>query len=123
MCLTSIRNTGSYTLLYQQWNILEEKEEKNSDKKKIIDDLVVFINKLQANNHYVILTIDTNETFEYGKGGVENIIPMTNLIDLIACNHDSKKIPNTYQRGEHIVDSIFACSNIFVHAASPYSVR
>ena len=40
----------------------------------MIDDLVVFINKLQAKNYNVILPIDMNESFEYGKGEVENLI-------------------------------------------------
>ena len=63
----------------------------------MIDDLVIFINKLQANNHDVILTIASNEPFEYCKGGIENLIPMTDLVDPIVCTNGLQDIPNTNQ--------------------------
>ena len=70
-------------------------------RKKIIDDLIVFINKLQANNHESILTVDVNETFESGKGGVTKLSSITNLVDPIACTHGFEDIPKSRQRGAH----------------------
>ena len=52
----------------------KRKERKNQIRNKMIDDLVVFINKLQAKNYNVILPIDMNESFEYGKGEVAKLI-------------------------------------------------
>ena len=53
----------------------------------MIDDLIFSINKSQADSHEVILTIDANEQFESGKGGVSKLIPMTKLVDPIAYTH------------------------------------
>ena len=68
--------------------MLEESGEKNIKiRSKMIDGLIVLINELQANNQEFILTIDSNEEFESGKGGVANLISMTELVDLIVCTH------------------------------------
>ena len=53
----------------------------------MIDDLIVLINKIQTDNHDVILMIDANEQFESGKGGVAKLISITKLVDPIACTH------------------------------------
>ena len=94
--------------------MLEEGGEKNIKIRfKMIDGLVVLINELQANNQEFILTIDANEQFESGKGGVANLISMTELVDQIACTHGLKNIRKTYQRGKKIIDFIFISPNIY----------
>ena len=65
----------------------------------MIDDLIVLINKIQTDNHDVILTIDANEQFESGKGGVAKLISMTKLVDPIAYTHGLQNMPHIYQRG------------------------
>ena len=72
----------------------------------MIDDLIILIMKLQADNHEVVLNIDTNASFDSGKGGVAKLISMTKLIDPIACTHGSKNSPNTHQRGTKRIDFI-----------------
>ena len=100
VCITTIRNAGSNTYFYQQLDRLEERREKQIDiRSKMIDDLIVLINKIQTDNHDVILTIDANEQFESGKGGVAKLISMTKLVDPIVCTHGLQNMPNIYQRG------------------------
>ena len=65
----------------------------------MIDDLIILIMRLQADNHEVDLNIDANKPFDSGKGGVAKLILMTKLVDLIAFTHGSKYILNTHQRG------------------------
>ena len=49
-------------------DILEEKGEKQiAIRSKLIDDLIVLIMKLRAENHEVVLNIDANEPFDSGK--------------------------------------------------------
>ena len=60
--------------------MLEEKGEKKIDiRNKMIDDLVVFTNKLQGVNHEVILMINANEPFNSGKGEVAKLISISDL--------------------------------------------
>ena len=80
--------------------MLEEKiKNKIQSRNKMIDNLVLFNNKLQTANHEVILTIDANESFQFGNGGVENLISIYNLVDPIACTNSSTNTLDTYQRG------------------------
>ena len=112
--LTTIRNTGPNTTFYQQWDMLEKKgENKIRIRTKMIDNLVVFINKLQAANHKIILTIDENDSYGSSKGGVAKLISITNIINPIACTHTLKDILNTYQRGSHKIDFIFISPKMF----------
>ena len=78
--------------------MLQERGEKKIEiRSKMIDDLIVLINKLQMNNHELILTIDANEQFESGKGGAAKLISMTKFVDPIACTHGLQIISDTYQ--------------------------
>ena len=68
ICLTTINNAGPNTAFCQQLDITEESgENKIQIRSKIIDDFIVLINKLQVDNHEVILTIDENEDFKSRK--------------------------------------------------------
>ena len=78
---TQRRSTHSF--LSTVGHIGRKGRKENQIRKKIIDDLIVFINKLQANNHEAILTVDVNETFESRKGGVTKLSSITNLVDPI----------------------------------------
>ena len=99
---------GPNTTFCQQWDILEEKGEKEiAIRAKIIEDLIILIMKLQVANHEVVLNIDANESFDSGKGGVAKLISSTKLVDPIACTHESTNIPNTHQRGTKRIDFIF----------------
>ena len=100
VCITTIRDARPNTAFCQQWDMLEEREETKIDIiSRMIDKLTVLINKLQTDNHEVILTIDANEQFKSGKGGVAKLILLTKLVDPIACTHRLQNISNTYQRG------------------------
>ena len=80
--------------------MLEEKGKKEIEiRAKMIDDLIILIIKLRAENHEVVLNIDANEPFESGKSGVVKLISMTKLVDPIAYTHELNNIPNTHQRG------------------------
>ena len=102
VCITTMKNSGSNTTFCQQWDMLEEKGEKDIEiRSKMINDIIILINKLQAENHEVVLTIDANESFDPGQGGVTKLISMTKLVDPISCTHGLKHIPNTHQRGQN----------------------
>ena len=79
--------------------MLEEKGENNIEiRSNMINNLIILINKLQEETHEVILTIDTNESFDSGQGRVEKLIYRTKRVDPISCTHGLKHIPNTHQR-------------------------
>ena len=79
----------------------------------MIDDLIILIMKLQADNHEVDLNIDANKPFDSGKGGVAKLILMTKLVDPIAFTHGSKYILNTHQRGTKRIDLIFISPKLY----------
>ena len=94
--------------------MLQERGEKKIEiRSKMIDDLIVLINKLQMNNHELILTIDANEQFESGKGGAAKLISMTKFVDPIACTHGLQIISDTYQWGTKRIDFIFTSSKMY----------
>ena len=54
--------TEIFTSTIQQWDMLEDiRQESTDSREKMIDNLILFINKLIAENHEVILLIDANE--------------------------------------------------------------
>ena len=68
--------------------MLEEKGKKEIEiRAKMIDDLIIVLMKLQADNYEVVLNIDANEPFDSGKCGVAKLISMTKLVDSIAYTH------------------------------------
>ena len=114
--------------------MLKKKGEKEiAIRAKMIDDLIILIIKLRAENHEVVLNIDANEPFESGKGGVVKLISMAKLVDPIVCTHGSNNIPNTHQRGTKRIDFIFifpkiskylrACGVTPFHQVSPSDHR
>ena len=88
VCLITIKNVGPNTVFCQQWDMLEEKGKKEIEiRAKMIDDLIIVLMKLQADNYEVVLNIDANEPFDSGKCGVAKLISMTKLVDSIAYTH------------------------------------
>ena len=79
----------------------------------MIDDLIIFIMKLQVENHEVVLNIDANEPFDSGKVRVGKLISMTKIVDPIACTHGSNNIPNMHQRGTKRIDFTFISPKIY----------
>ena len=71
-------------------------QESTDIRKKIIDDFTIFINKLIAENHEVILLIDANEPLTPGSR-IEILLKNTNMIDPITLRHGFRNIPNTHQ--------------------------
>ena len=118
LCLPCVfehyKKVGPTTAFYQQWGILEEKGKKQiAIRAKMIDDLIIYIMKLQADNHEVALNIDTNKSFDLEKGGLAKLISMNKLVDPIACTHGSKHIPNTDQRGTKRIYFIFVSQKLY----------
>ena len=91
-CIRTMKKIRTkHYVLSQQWDMLEEKGERDIDiRSKMINDIIILINKLQAENHEVVLTIDTNESFDPGQGGVTKLISMTDPVD-----------PIVHQRGQN----------------------
>ena len=84
--------------------MLEELEQESTDIwEKMIDDLTIFINKLIAENHEVILLIDANEPLTPGFG-IARLLESTNIIDPITLRHGFRNIPNTHQGGSQQID-------------------
>ena len=84
--------------------MLEELGQESTDiRGKMIDDLNIFINKLIAENHEVILFIDVNEPLTPGSG-IANLLKNTNIIDPITLRHGFRKTPNTHQSSSHRID-------------------
>ena len=114
VCLNTITTAGLNTAFCQQWDMLEEKgEQEIAIRAKMIDDLILLITKLQAENHEVVLNIDANKSFDSGKGGVAKLISLTKLVDPIVCTHGSTNIPNTHQRGTKRIDFIFISHKLY----------
>ena len=68
--------------------MLEEKGEKEIKiRAKMIDDLIIVLMKLQADNHEVVLNSDANGPFDSGNCGVAKLISMNKLLDSIAYTH------------------------------------
>ena len=66
VCVLSISHAWSHISFYQQGNMMEEKVDKKIQiQKQMKDNFDESINKLQVNNHEIILTVDANETFKW----------------------------------------------------------
>ena len=112
--MNTITTAGPNTAFCQQWDILEEKgEQEIAIRAKMIDDLILLITKLQAENHEGVLNINANESFDSGKGGVAKLISLTKLVDPIVCTHGSTNIPNTHQCGTKRIDFIFISHKLY----------
>ena len=72
--------------------MLEEFGQESTDiREKMINDLTIFINKLIADNHEVILRIDANELLTPGSG-IKSLLQNINMIDQLPFDMD----PETY---------------------------
>ena len=70
---SSIKNKGPLTNIMQQWKRLEEQTIEDTDvRNKMIIDLASFINKLQNQQHEILVRIDANEPNDQPKNGVNN---------------------------------------------------
>ena len=76
----------------------------------MIDDLIIFINKLIAEYHEVILLIDTDESLTPGSG-IAKLLQNTNMIDPITLRHGFRNTPNTHQSGSQRIDYCF-CTDL-----------
>ena len=106
--------------------MLEELGQESTDTwDKIIHDLTIFINKLIADNHEVILLIDTNEPLIPGFR-IAKLLQNTNMIDPITLRHGLINIPNTHQSGSDRIDYCFCTDliNNFIKkcAITPYNL-
>ena len=99
--------SGISTSTIQQWDTLEELGQESTDiREKMIDDLTIFINKLIAENHEVILLIDANEPLPPGSG-ISRLLKNTNMIDPITLRHGFINIPNTHESDSQQIDYCF----------------
>ena len=63
----------------------------------MITDLAEFISILTNKKHEIIVGIDANEAInDQPKNGVEKLLQLTSLIDIISQQHGIRKEPNTY---------------------------
>ena len=68
-------------------------QESTNIRKKMIDDLTKYINKLIVDHHEVLLLIDTNEPLT-PDSGIANLLRNTKMIDPITIRHGLRIIPN-----------------------------
>ena len=69
----------------QQWQRLEEQNfEDTNIRELIIIDLANFINNLQKQKHEDIVGIDANEANDQPKNGVEKLLRLIKLINVIS---------------------------------------
>ena len=75
----------------------------------MITDFADFINNLTTKQHEIIIGIDANEANDKPKNGVDKLLQLTKLIDVINQKHGIRKEPNTHIRGCKRIDFLF-CS-------------
>ena len=98
----------------QQWQRLEEQNlEDTNIRDLMIIDLAKFITKLHDKTHEIIVGIDTNEANEKPKNGLDKLLQLTKLIDVISQQHGIRKEPNTYIRGRKRIDFLLCSEHIY----------
>ena len=98
----------------QQWQRLEERnlEDTNICDLTIID-LANFITTLYNKKHEIIVGIYTNEANNQLKNGVDKILHLTKLIDVISQQHEIRKEPNTYITGRKRIEFLLCSEHIY----------
>ena len=72
----------------------------------MIKDTTLFVQILKKQGHEIILTIDINELFISGEGGIAKLITDTKVIDPFSSHNIYTNI-NTHQRGSNQLFFIF----------------
>ena len=114
VCQTSIKNAGTTTNIIQQWKRLEEQDlEGTNIRDLMIIDLAKFITTLHNKKQEIIVGIDANETNEKSKNGVDKLLHLTKLIDVISQKHGIRKESNIYIRGRRRIESLLCSEHIY----------
>ena len=96
-CECDMATQGVTTFPSQQWTLLEQKGlEEGNIRKRMIKELISFINKLQRQQHEVILLIDANESITDSNSLIGKLLSQTQMCDPIFKQHGSKHEPNTH---------------------------
>ena len=70
----SIEKTGPTTVIKQQWIILQQKNRTNiHPHDAAINDLIIEVKIIIKDNHEIIVTMDSNESFVNAKGGITKL--------------------------------------------------
>ena len=71
---TSVEKTGPTTVIKQQWIILQQKNRTNiHPHDTAINDLIIEVKIIIKDNHEIIVTMDSNESFVNAKGGITKL--------------------------------------------------
>ena len=79
----------------------------------MINDLVEFISILTNKKHEIIVGIDANEANDQPKNGVDKLLQLTKLIDVISQQHGIRKEPNTHIRGRKRIEFLLCSEHIY----------
>jgi hypothetical protein len=75
-----------------------------------IDDIILFIQELQRQQHDVIIGGDFNDTIYRHNSGLLNLITKTDLVDVWHHRNPNHESFNTYSRGTERIDTVL-CTN------------
>ena len=88
----TIKHAGPSTNIRQQWQRLEEQNlEDTNIRDLMITYLAEFISILTNKKHEIIVGIDANEANDQPKNGVDKLLQLTSLIDIISQQHGIRK--------------------------------
>ena len=79
----------------------------------MINDLKGFISILLTKKHEIIVGIDANEANDQPKNGVDKLLQLTKLIDVISQQHGIRKEPNTHIRGRKRIEFLLCSEHIY----------
>ena len=84
----------------------------------MITDLADFITNLIKKQHVIIVGIDTNETNAQPKNGVDKLLQLTKLIDIISQQHGIRKESNTHIRWRKRIGFLFCSEHIYIYSST-----
>ena len=114
VCQKSIKHAGASTNIRQQWQRLEEQNlEDTNIRDLMINDLAEFIIILLNKKHEIIVGIDANEANDQPKNGVDKLLQLTKLIDVISQQHGIRKEHNTHIRGRKRIEFLLCSEHIY----------
>ena len=79
----------------------------------MINDLTEFIIILLNKKHEIIVGIDANEANDQPKNGVDKLLQLTKLINVISQQHGIRKEPNTHIRGRKRIEFLLCSEHIY----------
>jgi hypothetical protein len=104
---------GPNTTWIQQWSILQESGDKNTDPVKYFyADLEKQIHDWKKEGNEILLMIDANEHIGEKPGGLTTIFGKMEMTDLIRHRHPNTTEPNTHARGSKWIDYIFETARV-----------